>query len=86
MSQPTARLIAAALSLLLLSPAARAQSADVEAKAAIADVDSVLVALSSGDNATLKRVILDSAIVGSVRRHASRIAPLSWRQRSTDRS
>jgi hypothetical protein len=57
-----------------------AQSADAEMRAAIAVADSVLVALSSGDNATLKRLTLDSAIVGGVgvRSGTERLSVSSW--------
>ena len=79
----SSRVLAAALSLLpllLLAPASRAQTADVETKVAIAVADSVLVALSSGDNATLKRLTLDSAIVGGagVRNGVERLSVGSW--------
>jgi hypothetical protein len=43
---------------------AHAQTADTDTKAALAVADSVLAALSHGDQATLKRLTLDSAIVG----------------------
>lgn len=77
------RVLAAALSLLalpLFAPASRAQTPDVDTKAAIAIADSVLVALSSGDNATLKRLTLDSAIVGGagVRNGVERLSVGSW--------
>jgi hypothetical protein len=75
------RVLAVALSLLpLLAPKSRAQSADPNTQAAIAVADSVLVALSSGDNATLKRLTLDSAIVGGagVRNGVERLALGSW--------
>ena len=76
----TARVLAAALSLVLLAPTSRAQTADVESRAAIAVADSVLVALSSGDNATLERLTLDSAIVGGVgvRNGVERLSLGSW--------
>ena len=76
------RVLAAALSLVLSAPASRAQTADVDNRAAIAVADSVLVALSSGDNATLKRLTLDSAIVGGagVRNGVERLSLGSWAQ------
>ena len=76
----TPRVLAAALSLVLWAPVCRAQTADVEISMAIAVADSVLVALSRGDNATLKRLTLDSAIVGgaSVRNGVERLSLGSW--------
>jgi hypothetical protein len=76
----TTRVLAAAVSLVLLAPVSRAQTADVDITAAIAVADSVLVALSSGDNATLKRLTLDSAIVGGagVRNGVERLSLGSW--------
>jgi len=76
----TRRVLAAALSLPFLAPVASAQTADVDTRAAIAVADSVLVALSSGDQATLKRLILDSAIVGgaAVRNGVERLSVGSW--------
>jgi hypothetical protein len=82
------RVLAAALSLLPLlvfAPVSRAQTADPDVEAAIAVADSVLVALSSGDNATLRRLTLDSAIVGSagVRNGVERLALGSWARYSS---
>jgi hypothetical protein len=79
----TARILAAAvflLPLLLFAVPSDAQSADADTKAAIAVTDSVLVALSSGDNATLKYLTLDSAIVGGagVRNGVERLSLGSW--------
>jgi hypothetical protein len=77
----TIRVLTFALSLLpLLASSSRAQSADPNTRAAIAVADSVLVALSSGDNATLKRLTLGSAIVGSasVRNGVERLFLGSW--------
>jgi hypothetical protein len=76
----TTAALAVALALLLSTPVCRAQGADVNSKAAIAVADSVLVALSSGDNATLKRLTLDSAIVGGagVRNGVERLSMGSW--------
>ena len=72
--------LAAALSLVLLSPVVRAQTANPDIRVAIAVADSVLVALSSGDNATLKRLTLDSAIVGGagLRNGVERLSLGSW--------
>jgi hypothetical protein len=76
----TTGVLAAALSLVLLAPVSRAQTADVESRVVIAVADSVLVALSSGDNATLERLTLDSAIVGGVgvRNGVERLSLGSW--------
>lgn len=55
--------------LLLLSASAqsaRAQAIDADGKAVIAVADSVLAALTSGDNGALARLTLDSAVVGGV--------------------
>jgi hypothetical protein len=54
------------LVLASFTQSARGQASDVDGKAAIAVADSVLAALSSGDNATLARLTLDSAVVGGV--------------------
>lgn len=69
----TARALATPLalsSLLFFASASHAQSTeqrpDENTRAVIAVADSVLVALSSGDRATLKRLILDSSIVGGI--------------------
>ena len=71
----------AALFLLAsaLAPAL-AQSADADSKAVIAVADSLLAALSTGDNATLKRLTLDSAIVGgaSLRDGVERASLRTW--------
>ena len=76
----TTRVLAVVLSLVLLAPVARAQTSDVDTKTAIAVADSVLVALSSSDNATLKRLTLDSAIVGGagMRNGVERLSLGSW--------
>ncbi len=79
----TSRVLAAALVLLpplLFASVSRAQSSDENTKEAIAVADSVLVALSSGDNATLKRLTLDSAIVGGagVRNGVERLSLGAW--------
>jgi hypothetical protein len=74
------RFLTFALAALILAPKLRAQNADVDTRAAIAVADSVLAALSSGDNATLKRLTLDSAIVGGVgeRNGVERTSLTSW--------
>ena len=41
-----------------------AQTTDAEGRAAVAVADSVLAALSSGDNKRLAQLTLDSAVVG----------------------
>lgn len=66
--------------LFLLASATRAQGADTDARTAIAVADSVLAALSSGDAATLKRLTIDSAIVGSsgMRNGVERLSVSSW--------
>jgi len=79
----TPRVLAAAICLLLqvlFAPASRAQTPDADTKAALAVADSVLVALSSGDSEALKRLTLDSAIVGSagVRNGIERVSVGSW--------
>jgi hypothetical protein len=76
----TTRVLAAALLLPFTSSLARAQTVDADTKAAIAVADSVLVALSSGDNATLARLTLDSAIVGGagLRNGVERLSLGSW--------
>jgi hypothetical protein len=74
------RFLAIALVTLLLAPSLRAQNADADTRAVIAVTDSVLAALSSGDNVTLKRLTLDSAIVGGagVRNGVERMSLTSW--------
>lgn len=59
---------------------ARGQATDAEGKAAIAVADSVLAALTSGDNATLARLTLDSAVVGGagIRDGVERLSLRSW--------
>jgi hypothetical protein len=54
------------LVLASFTRSARAQAIEAEGKAAIAVADSVLAALSSGANATLARLTLDSSVVGGV--------------------
>jgi hypothetical protein len=80
---PTSRILAAvvsALPLLLFAPVSGAQTPDADTKAAIAVADSVLAALSTGDNVTLKRLTLDSAIVGGagLRNGVERFSVGSW--------
>ncbi len=60
------------------SPAAAQSSGD--ARAAIAVADSLLRALSTGDTATLARLVLDSALVGGVgvRDGTARTSLRSW--------
>jgi hypothetical protein len=74
------RLLTAALITLLCAPALHAQKADADARAVIAVADSVLAALSSGDNVTLKRLTLDSAVVGGagMRNGVERMSLTSW--------
>ena len=74
------RLLTAALITLLCAPALHAQNADADARAVIAVADSVLAALSSGDNVTLKRLTLDSAVVGGagMRNGVERMSLTSW--------
>lgn len=70
------------VALVLASSAqpARAQSSDADSKAVIAVADSVLAALTSGDNATLARLTLDSAVVGGagLRNGVESISLRSW--------
>jgi hypothetical protein len=58
------RLLAVVLVLACLPRSARAQAIGADSTAVIAVADSVLAALSSGDNAALARLTLDSAVVG----------------------
>jgi len=77
----TTRLLVFLLGLAYFAPSARAQAVDAEEKAVIAVADSVLAALSSGDNATLIRLTLDSAVVGGagLRGGVERLSLRSWR-------
>lgn len=77
---PMTRSFVALLVLASFSQSARAQASDVEGKAAIAVADSVLAALSSGDNATLARLTLDSSVVGGVglRDGVERLSLRTW--------
>ena len=74
------RLLVIMVPLLILTRVSRAQSVAGDSSAAIAVVDSVLVALSSGDHATLERLTIDSAIVGgvAVRNGVERVFVGSW--------
>ena len=54
------------LVLTWFAQSAQAQFSDADNKAVIAIADSVLAALSRGDNAALARLTLDSAVVGGV--------------------
>jgi hypothetical protein len=80
-SRTIARLVAAALACSVTSLSARAQGTSVDERAALAVADSVLVALTSGDNATLIRLTLDSAVVGGIgiRNGVERMSLSSWR-------
>ena len=76
----TARSFAIVLALAYLAPSARAQSADAESKAAIAVADSLLMALSKGDTAMLRSLLLDSAVVGAagLRNGVERVSLRTW--------
>lgn len=71
---------AVTLAALLVARFAHAQTLSPDAKAAIAVADSVLAALSAGDNVTLKKLTLDSAIIGSagLRNGTERLSVTSW--------
>jgi len=75
------RSLVLAFALTCFATSARAQAVDAEEKAVIAVADSVLAALSSGDNATLTRLTLDSAVVGGagLRGGVERLSLRSWR-------
>ena len=74
------RLFVAALACCVLAGSVSAQIAPADEKAAIAAADSVLMALSNGDNAALLRLTLDSAVVGGVglRNGMERMSLSSW--------
>jgi hypothetical protein len=57
-----------------------AQGSDADSKAVIAVADSLLAALSSGDRATLRRLTLDSSVVGGagVRDGVERFSLRTW--------
>ena len=59
------RSISGMVALALLAPSAHAQTADAERRVVIAVADSLLAALSAGDNKALARLTMDSAVVGS---------------------
>ena len=60
--------------------AAKAQAVDAESKAVIAVADSLLAALSSADRATLRRLMLDSSVVGGagMRDGVERVSLRGW--------
>lgn len=60
------RVTVLALALVAFSQRAQSQAATTEEGAAISVADSVLRALSAGDNLSLARLTLDSAIVGGI--------------------
>ena len=66
--------------LASFGPLARAQTIDTSSSAVIAVADSVLTALSRGDNATLARLTLDSSVVGGVglRDGVERLSLRTW--------
>jgi hypothetical protein len=79
------RVLVTALVCSVLAQPARAQSVGADERAAMAVADSVLMALSSGDNATLLRLTLDSAVVGGVgiRNGVERMSLSSWHPYTT---
>lgn len=81
----TVRFFAVVLAGGLLAQSARAQAAPTDERAVIAVADSVLMALSSGDNAALVRLTLDSAVVGGIglRNGAERMSLSSWHPYTT---
>jgi len=76
----TTRLLVFAAALASRTHPARAQTNDGESKAVIAVADSLLAALSGGDRTTLKRLTLDSSVVGGagVRDGAERLSLRTW--------
>jgi hypothetical protein len=74
------RSFAGVLALLSFAQFAEAQSTTADGKAAIAVADSVLAALSNGDNAALARFTLDSAVVGGagLRDGVERVSLRTW--------
>ena len=74
------RRLAVTLCLALLASRVDAQVATNDSTAVIAVADSVLMALSSGDNAALARLTIDSAVVGGVgvRNGVERMSLRSW--------
>jgi len=77
---PMTRSSVVLLVLASFTQSARAQASDADGKAAIAVADSVLAALSSGNNPTLARLTLDSAVVGGVglRDGVERLSLRTW--------
>ena len=75
-----ARLLPVGLLLTFSVKPALAQAVGAEAKAVIAVADSLLAALSTGDNAALKRLTVDSAVVGgaSLRDGVERASLHTW--------
>jgi len=76
----TTRLLMFAAALASSTQPARAQANDGESKAVIAVADSLLAAPSSGDRTTLRRLTLDSAVVGGagVRDGTERLSLRTW--------
>lgn len=70
------------LGIALVASPARAQGSDADTRAVIAVADSVLAALTSGDNAALARLTIDSSVVGGVglRDGVERLSLRSWGQ------
>jgi hypothetical protein len=66
--------------LASITHSARAQDIEADRRAVIAAADSVLAALSNGDNATLARLTLDSAVVGGagMRDGVERLSLRTW--------
>jgi len=62
------------------APSVKAQAVDAESRAVIAVADSLLAALSSADRATLRRLTLDSSVVGGagVRDGVERVSLRGW--------
>ena len=75
-----ARVVGFVLALASSAPPARAQSADADSKAVIAVADSLLLALSTGDTAMLRSLLLDSAVVGAagLRNGVERVSLRTW--------
>jgi len=75
------RFSAFCFALGLSAQVAAAQATDADSKAVIAIADSVLKALSTADNATLSRLVLDSAVIGGagLRDGVERVNVRGWR-------
>jgi hypothetical protein len=75
------RVVALALTCTVLAVPTHAQGTGQDERAVLAVADSVLMALTSGDNATLLRLTLDSAVVGGIglRNGVERSTLSSWR-------